>query len=970
MTSLGFWAWGSLLMRYGHAIIFAIAVLLGSGAAARADDACANPDALGVARVQEIDTAGGVQVGDLQYSHSLSFLGDKEVVLTFDDGPFPSTTPEILATLAEQCTKATFFYVGKMALQYPDILEQVDKAGHTIGAHTWGHANLRKLTPARASVEIEKGVGMLEARLGHPIAPFFRFPYLSDPKIDIKYLLGRDFGVFSTDVDSWDSHGLTPSDRIVKYVMTRLKEKGHGIVLLHDIKHTTAHALPEILKQLKDGGYKIVHLVPKAPAAPLQMYADWAKKMIDRQDLANVAVASNGKRKPKIEEIPFDVAEAGTPATPEAVAGGGKRRQGNANQGVVELPAGAAGTENGLVLPEKRGRQTLSIASLAPPTTPAPIIVASLAPPTPPKAAIVALSPPTPAPAIVAAPNLKPTVEPKSTPSTSVAAAIVTPPPAPIAAPKPAETIEPKPAKPAPVVVAAATPSPMPIVPQMPVAKLEPRLVASAPVVVAAVTPAPAPVIAAKPVVKVEPKPAAPTPAVLAAAAPTPIAPQKPVAKLDPKPVTSTPVVVAVATSAQAPIVAAKSVEPKVAAPAPVAIAAATPTPIAPQKPVAKLDPKPVTSTPVVVATATPAPAPNIAAKPVEKVEPNRATPAPVVVAAAATSPMPIAPQKPVANLQPKPIVSAPVVVATVTPAPAPIIVAKPLEKVEPKPAAAAPVVVAAAAPSPVPIAPQKPVANLPPKPVASAPVVVAAVTPPPAPIIAANPLQKIAPKPAAPAPAVVAAVPLPSVPVAVLKPVENVLTQPAAVATSTPVPVVIVAPKRVENAPPKPATPPPIVVASAAPTPKLTSSASADLPSIKDTAVPAKASRRVLPTVTRLATADVSTGAAVAVTKPNTAPKPAQVVAVLPPPANVPLPVKVAPPRRALRPLRPTADATAQADPVAPPAAKLPKRLALASLDAAPKKLKALRPLKTVPAWIAINDTPKPGASHNSSRN
>jgi len=311
-------------MRYCHALMLAAALLLGGAVPGTAEEACGNPDALGVSRVQEIDTQGGKLYGDIQYAHGDTFLGDKEVVLTFDDGPFASTTPEILATLAEQCTKATFFYVGTMALTYPDILAQVDKAGHTIAAHTWAHADLRKLPPGRASAEIEKGVGMLEARLGHPIAPFFRFPYLSDPKIDIKYLMGRDFGVFSTDVDSWDSHGLTPSDRIVKYVMTRLKEKGHGIVLMHDIKHTTAHALPEILKQLKAGGWKIVHMVPKAPAAPLPMYAEWAKKMIDRHDLAGVAVASSSKRKPKFEEIPFPTDEAksatGTPDRAPAVA--------------------------------------------------------------------------------------------------------------------------------------------------------------------------------------------------------------------------------------------------------------------------------------------------------------------------------------------------------------------------------------------------------------------------------------------------------------------------------------------------------------------------------------------------------------------------------------------------------------------------------------------------------------------------
>ena len=272
----------------------ALAVAIGSaflGQAAAADGGCKNPDALGVSRIQVVDTAAGPIFGDIQYKHAESFLAEKEVVLTFDDGPFPVTTAEILAALAEQCTKATFFYVGQMALRYPDLLAEVDRSGNQIGVHTWSHANLRKLSPGRAQVEIEKGLSIIETRLGHPIAPFFRFPYLSDPMVDRTYLGTRDFAVFSADVDSWDSHGLTPSARIVKYVMSRLQEQGKGIVLMHDIKHTTAAALPEILKELKAGGYKIVEMVPKSPAVSLPAFNTWAKKMIDKQD-SGIAMAS------------------------------------------------------------------------------------------------------------------------------------------------------------------------------------------------------------------------------------------------------------------------------------------------------------------------------------------------------------------------------------------------------------------------------------------------------------------------------------------------------------------------------------------------------------------------------------------------------------------------------------------------------------------------------------------------------
>ena len=102
---------------------------------------CANPDALGVSRVVVIDTTGGPGFG-FQHFKQLDFLTDKEVVLTFDDGPWPGNTPAVLKALADECTKGVFFAIGKHATYHPEILRQVAAAGHTVGAHTWSHANL------------------------------------------------------------------------------------------------------------------------------------------------------------------------------------------------------------------------------------------------------------------------------------------------------------------------------------------------------------------------------------------------------------------------------------------------------------------------------------------------------------------------------------------------------------------------------------------------------------------------------------------------------------------------------------------------------------------------------------------------------------------------------------------------------------------------------------------------------------
>src|ERR1700753_1813327 len=148
-------------------------------AAQPAKPACATPDALGVSRVVEIDTSGGPGFG-FEHFKQLDFLADKEVVLTFDDGPGPGNTPAVLKARADECTKAVFFAIGKHAPYHPEILKQVAAAGHTVGTHTWSHANLnsKKLNEQLVKDEIEKGNSAVKFALGAQPTPFFRFPEL------------------------------------------------------------------------------------------------------------------------------------------------------------------------------------------------------------------------------------------------------------------------------------------------------------------------------------------------------------------------------------------------------------------------------------------------------------------------------------------------------------------------------------------------------------------------------------------------------------------------------------------------------------------------------------------------------------------------------------------------------------------------------------------------------------------------
>jgi peptidoglycan/xylan/chitin deacetylase (PgdA/CDA1 family) len=233
---------------------------------------CENPNALGVARTVEIDTTGGPGFG-FEHFRQLDFLRDHEVVLTFDDGPWVST-PAVLKALAAECVKAVFFPIGKHATYYPEILRQVAAAGHTIGSHTWSHQDLSRIKNIdEAKAEIEKGVSAVKWALEDQgqEAPFFRFPALRHPPELVTYMGERNIAIFSTDMDSFDFKMRKP-EQVIKSVMDKLAKHSKGIVLMHDFQHATSEAVPQLLEQLKAGGYKIVFMRPAKAVNTLPQY--------------------------------------------------------------------------------------------------------------------------------------------------------------------------------------------------------------------------------------------------------------------------------------------------------------------------------------------------------------------------------------------------------------------------------------------------------------------------------------------------------------------------------------------------------------------------------------------------------------------------------------------------------------------------------------------------------------------------
>jgi len=253
---------------------------------------CSNPNALGISRVVEIDTTGGPGFG-FEHFKSHDFLREGEVVLTFDDGPWPKNTPAVLAALAAHCTKAIFFPIGLHATYEPGILKQVAAAGHAIGSHTWCHQDLSK-TKGRCNVngkvqtveynpkdEIEMGISAVHWAVGGPTAPYFRFPALRQPQELIDYLGKRNIAIFSTDMDSFDFKMRKP-EQVRQSVMDKLKKHGKGIVLVHDFQHATAEAAMDLLNDLKAGGYKIVFMKPKFPVTTIASYDELILKQVSK----------------------------------------------------------------------------------------------------------------------------------------------------------------------------------------------------------------------------------------------------------------------------------------------------------------------------------------------------------------------------------------------------------------------------------------------------------------------------------------------------------------------------------------------------------------------------------------------------------------------------------------------------------------------------------------------------------------
>jgi peptidoglycan/xylan/chitin deacetylase (PgdA/CDA1 family) len=264
IVNVGVELWG----RVSAALCMGVLALVAAQQASAAD--CpGHPDALGTSRTLVVDPRQYPIIGTMQYAKTLP-LGDHEVVLTFDDGPLPKNSYQVLQILADQCVKATFFLVGEQAKANPEGVRKVRDAGHTVATHTQHHpSGMQRMPLDRAQKEIDDGIASVTAALadGTAPAPFFRIPGLSRNDGIEAYAESRGIQVWSADFPADDWHRIS-SQRVYDLAIRRLEAKGKGILLLHDIQARTVAALPKILQTLKARGYRIVHVVPATPERP------------------------------------------------------------------------------------------------------------------------------------------------------------------------------------------------------------------------------------------------------------------------------------------------------------------------------------------------------------------------------------------------------------------------------------------------------------------------------------------------------------------------------------------------------------------------------------------------------------------------------------------------------------------------------------------------------------------------------
>jgi peptidoglycan-N-acetylglucosamine deacetylase len=258
--------------------VLGLAIWLFSLNTAGASECAYNSDKSMLSRVVAIDSANGA-IYDKRSTVSAASdtplplaLNEKEIVLSFDQGPHTTNTEYILYTLDRYCAKAVFFFTGSTALANPGAVREAAQRGHTIAAGPWtASAGFANITIENAKLEIEKGLTAVAKAADAPIAPFFRVPSAATPDVLI-YLKERGVSLWSYDIASGDNEPGVTAGQLASRALVKIRETGKGIIQFHDTSKVTVDALDDILSVARHDGFKVVQIVPASSFIPKEEY--------------------------------------------------------------------------------------------------------------------------------------------------------------------------------------------------------------------------------------------------------------------------------------------------------------------------------------------------------------------------------------------------------------------------------------------------------------------------------------------------------------------------------------------------------------------------------------------------------------------------------------------------------------------------------------------------------------------------
>lgn len=231
------------------------AALLAAAAAATAGEC--GTGVLGTSRTLTLERTSAAYG---RFQHAGLPLAPGEVVISFDDGPQPGATVQVLQALERQCVRAAFFMTGEALARSPELGAQVRAKGHTVGMHGFRHPHFATLPEAEQLADL-KAAQEIHERVFGAAAAAYRFPFLEETPALRAALKAQGITVISGDAGADDWLPDQPPQMLTDRLLERLAQAGRsGIILLHDAQPQTAAALPLMLQTLKDQGYRVVHL--------------------------------------------------------------------------------------------------------------------------------------------------------------------------------------------------------------------------------------------------------------------------------------------------------------------------------------------------------------------------------------------------------------------------------------------------------------------------------------------------------------------------------------------------------------------------------------------------------------------------------------------------------------------------------------------------------------------------------------